>query len=67
MKKKYKKADLDSAKLLLVPIFTGVTTGGHFSLVILDRTVYQPGIFFYFGSHESCDKAAYAEVMNALV
>jgi len=48
MKRKYRKAELDSAKLLLMPIFTGVTTGGHFSLVILDRTVYRPGIFFYF-------------------
>jgi hypothetical protein len=45
----------------------GVTTGGHFSLIIIDRTVYQPGIFFYFGLHESWDKAAFVEVMNALV
>jgi Ulp1 family protease len=67
VKKKYKKADLDSAKLLLVPIFTGVTTGGHFLLVIIDRTAYQPGIFFYFGSHESWDKAAFVEVLDALV
>jgi hypothetical protein len=67
-RKEYKREEQKgNVEKMLVPIFTGVTTGGHFSLVIIDRTVYQPGIFFYFGSHESWDKAAFVEVMNALV
>jgi hypothetical protein len=66
IKKTYKKANVDVAKLLLIPIFSGRTTGGHFSLVIIDRTLYDSGIFFYFGSHEALDSVVAEEVFDVL-
>lgn len=40
----------NEAPLMIVQIFTGHTRAGHFSLLLIDRTQYKPGIFVYFDS-----------------
>ena len=37
-------------KLIFVPIFIGPAFGGHFSLLVIDRTQNKDGIFVYFDS-----------------
>jgi len=40
----------DSDPLILMPIFIGSTNGGHFSLLVIDRTQNKDGNFVYFDS-----------------
>ena len=44
------KEDWRYAPVLLLQIFEGMYTAGHFSLLIVDRTVHAPGIFIYIDS-----------------
>ena len=49
------------SKVMVVQIFTGNAAGGHWSLVVVDRSSFKPGIFVYFdslsGSGGSLDRA----------
>lgn len=44
------KDDWTYSPLLFIQVFEGVATAGHFSLLIVDRTRYAPGIFIYLDS-----------------
>jgi hypothetical protein len=64
MMKRYRLAEIDSAKILLIPIFKGSINCGHFSLVVIDRLT---SILVYYGSFSAIDEAACAEVLECLV
>jgi hypothetical protein len=64
MKKRYKLAQIDSAKILLIPIFKGSVNSGHFSLVVVDRLT---SILAYYGSFSSIDEAVCNDVLERLV
>ena len=42
--------DWENNTLIFVPIFVGAVYGGHFSLLVIDRTQNKDGIFVYFDS-----------------
>jgi hypothetical protein len=44
------KLDLENAPVIFIPIFTGPQHGGHFSLLVVDRTMHRHGVFLYFDS-----------------
>jgi hypothetical protein len=64
MMKRYKLAQIDSAKILLIPIFQGSVNSGHFSLVVVDRLT---SILAYYGSFSSIDEAVCNKVLERLV
>ena len=37
-------------KIIFIPIFVGARTGGHYSLLVVDRIIHKEGIFVYFDS-----------------
>jgi hypothetical protein len=43
--------DWKKDRVIFVPVFVGDRSGGHFSLLVIDRTQYNPGIFVYFDSY----------------
>jgi hypothetical protein len=48
--------DWENDPVILLPIFTGPYSGGHFSLLVVDRTRYSAGLFLYFDSLPSMGK-----------
>jgi hypothetical protein len=64
MKTRYKLSDLNSAKILLIPIFKGDVNCGHFSLVVVD---WLTSMVVYYGSFAGIDQAACAKVLESLV
>ena len=51
--------DMDPATdlVILIPIFTGPSSSGHFTTLICDRTHYSDGIFFFLDSYTGEDVA----------
>jgi hypothetical protein len=37
--------DVRKAPLVFIPVFHGPVQGGHWALLVIDRTEYEPGIF----------------------
>jgi hypothetical protein len=64
MMKRYKLAQIESAKILLIPIFQGSVNCGHFSLVVVDRLT---SILAYYGSFSSIDEVVCNKVLERLV
>jgi hypothetical protein len=64
MMKRYRLAEIDEAKILLIPIFKGSINSGHFSLVVVDRLT---SMLVYYGSFSAIDEAVCAEVLDSLV
>ena len=59
--------DWKNDRVILVPIFTGHTEYGHFSLLIVDRTRYEAGVFFYFDSYPSIGDAVAPQLKSYLM
>lgn len=48
--------DWKKDRVIFVPIFVGDHSGGHFSLLVIDHTQYDAGIFIYFDSYPAISK-----------
>jgi hypothetical protein len=65
MKKRYRLAMVDdNVKILLIPIFSGDITCGHFSLAVVDRLT---STLSYFGSFAGLDQGIGAKTLERLV
>ena len=64
MMQRYRLAEIDSAKILLIPIFNGIVSCGHYSLVVVDRLTSS---LAYYGSYAGIDAPVCGEVLESLV
>jgi hypothetical protein len=49
--------DWDSFDVILIPIFVGPESCGHWSMLVCDRRIHKPGIFTWFDSLPSCSSS----------
>jgi hypothetical protein len=51
--------DVRTAPLVFVPVFYASDEGGHWALLVIDRTEYEPGIAIFFDSSRDCNFVLY--------
>jgi hypothetical protein len=65
--RRYRLSELETARVLLIPIFNGGIQCGHYSLVVIDKITSWPGLVSYFGSLAVLDDSYSSSVFDAMV
>ena len=67
MTRRYRFSALETARVLLIPIFDGAIKCGHYSLLVIDNLTTRPGLVSYFGSLAAFDDPCSSRVLESMV